>query len=37
VPVLLDEARERGFRPRALSADKGYDTRDCAAAMRSGG
>ena len=34
VPVLLDEARERGFRPRTLGADKGYDTRDCVAAMR---
>ena len=27
VPVLLDEARERGFRPRTLGADKGYDSR----------
>ena len=34
VPVLLDEARERGFRPRTLGADKGYDTRGCVAAMR---
>src|SRR3712207_3726141 len=34
VPVLLDEARERGFRPRTLGADKNYDTRDCVAAMR---
>jgi transposase len=34
VPVLLDEARERGFRPRTLGADKGYDTRTCVAAMR---
>jgi transposase len=34
VPVLLDEARERGFRPRTLGADKGYDTRECVAAMR---
>ncbi len=34
VPVLLDEARERGFRPRTLGADKGYDTRACVAAMR---
>src|SRR5215218_7764271 len=34
VPVLLDEARERGFHPRTLGADKGYDTRDCVAAMR---
>ncbi len=34
VPVLLDEARERGFRPRTLGADKSYDTRECVAAMR---
>jgi transposase len=34
VPVLLDEARERGFRPRTLGADKNYDTRACVAAMR---
>ena len=34
VPTLLDEARERGFRPRTLGADKGYDTRNCVAAMR---
>jgi hypothetical protein len=25
---LLDRARERGFRPRTLGADKGYDTPD---------
>jgi transposase len=34
VPVLLDEARERGGRPRTLGADKGYDTQGCVAAMR---
>ena len=34
VAVLLDEARERGFRPRTLGADKSYDTRGCVAAMR---
>jgi IS5 family transposase len=34
VPVLLDEARGRGFRPRTLGADKGYDARECVAAMR---
>ena len=34
VSVLLDEARQRGFRPRTLGADKGYDTRECVAAMR---
>src|SRR3989304_4760106 len=33
-PELLEEARERGFRPKTLGADKGYDTRDCVAALR---
>ena len=35
VPVLLDQACERGFRPKTLGADKGSDTRDCVAAIRS--
>src|SRR6266536_2597684 len=26
VPDLVDQARERGFQPRTLAADKGYDT-----------
>ena len=34
VRVLLDEARERGFCPRTLGADKSDDTRACVAAMR---
>jgi len=34
VPQLIDQARERGFRPRTLGADKGYDTRDCIADLR---
>lgn len=34
VPTLLDGARERGFRPRTLGADKSYDTVDCVAAVR---
>jgi transposase len=34
VPVLLDQATERGFRPRTLGADKSYDTRACVAALR---
>ena len=34
VPLLLDETRERGFHPRTPGADKGYDTRECVAAMR---
>jgi IS5 family transposase len=33
-PLLLDEARERGFRARTLGADERYDTRECVAAMR---
>jgi transposase len=34
VPVLLDGARARGFHPKTLGADKGYDTRDCVKGMR---
>jgi IS5 family transposase len=34
VPELLDEAKERHFRPKTLGRDKGYDTRDCVAEMR---
>ena len=34
VPVLLDQAWERRFRPKTVGGDKGYDTRDCVAAMR---
>ena len=34
VPELLDAARKRGFHPRTLGADKGYDTRDCVAQLR---
>src|SRR5207253_2955135 len=33
-PTMLDEARERGFHPRTLGADKSYDTRDFVAALR---
>jgi transposase len=33
-PQLLDRARARGFHPRTLGADKGYDTRECVAAVR---
>ena len=33
VPVLLDQARERRFHPKTMCGDKGYDTRDCVAAM----
>ena len=34
VPELLEQARERGFHPRTLGGDKGYDTRDCVADLR---
>jgi IS5 family transposase len=34
VPDLLDQAHERGFRPRTLAGDKGYDTRQCVADLR---
>jgi transposase len=34
VPDLIDQARERGFRPGTLGADKGYDTKDCVADLR---
>jgi hypothetical protein len=37
VPVLLDEAKERGFHPRTLGGDKNYDTGDCVASMRARG
>ena len=37
VPGLLDYARERGFRPRTLGGDRGYDTRQCVKAMRDRG
>ena len=28
LPELLDEVRKRGYRPRTLGADRGYDTQD---------
>ena len=37
VPALLDGTRERGFRPKTLGGDKGYDTRQCVKAMRDRG
>ena len=37
VPVMLDDARQRGYRPRTLGGDKGYDTRECIRAMRNRG
>jgi transposase len=37
VPALLDQAKERHFRPKTLGGDKGYDTRDCVADIRERG
>ena len=34
VPELLDGVRERGYRPRTLGADRGYDTKDCVRDIR---
>ena len=34
VPVLVDQAKERGFHPKTLGGDKGYDTGDCVAVLR---
>jgi transposase len=34
VGPLLDRAKARGFHPKTLGADKGYDTRDCVKDMR---
>src|SRR6266849_8878615 len=34
VPELIEQARERGFRPHTLGADKSYDTKDCVAGLR---
>jgi transposase len=37
VPQLLDQARERHFRPKTLGADKNYDTKACVADLRERG
>jgi transposase len=37
VSTLLDQAKARGFHPKALGGDKNYDTRDCVATMRQRG
>ena len=34
VPMLLEQAKERGFHPQTVGADKGYDTQDCVGAIR---
>jgi transposase/IS5 family transposase len=33
-PVMLEKAKARGFHPRTVGADKGYDTKACVAAVR---
>lgn len=35
--ILLDRARDRGFHPKTLGADRGYDTRACVASLRERG
>ncbi|MSQ07045.1 MAG: IS5/IS1182 family transposase, partial [Dehalococcoidia bacterium] len=35
--MLVEAAKERGFHPRTLGGDKGYDTQDCVAALRQRG
>jgi transposase len=37
VPRLIEGAKQRGFHPRTLGADKGYDTTDCVAQLRAKG
>jgi hypothetical protein len=37
VPRLIEGARARGFHPRTLGADKGYDTQDCVRTLRANG
>jgi transposase len=37
VPHLIDEARQRGFHPRTLGADKAYDTREFVQGLRAQG
>ena len=32
--VMLDDVRQRGFRPKTLGGDRGYDTRGCVKDMR---
>jgi transposase len=37
VPRLIEGAKQRGFHPRTLGADKGYDTTACVAQLRAKG
>ena len=34
VPVLVDQAKKRGFHPKTMGGDKGYDTGGCVADLR---
>ena len=35
--MMLDDARQRGYRPKTLGGDRGYDTQECVKAMRNRG
>src|SRR3954447_26835244 len=37
IPQLIDDARVRGFHPKTLGADKGYDTYECVQSLRAQG
>ena len=37
VPVLVGQAKERGFHPKTMGGEKGYDARDCVADLRERG
>ena len=37
IPQLIDDARVRGFHPKTLGADKGYDTYECVQTLRARG
>src|SRR5438477_5747957 len=37
LPHLINDARLRGFHPRPLGADKGYDTLECVRTLRAHG
>ena len=37
VPVLVGQAKERGFHPKTMGGEEGYDARDCGADLRERG
>ena len=37
VPVLVGQAKERGFHPKTMGGEEGYDARDCVADLRERG